>query len=87
MQRHPGDSAAQKSAEAVALRLLSERLGVELAKRRFRTPEGRWLEVDAVSESPPLLCEIWAHQGAPKSAQKAKVMTDAMKLLYVRRSS
>ena len=28
MQRDPGDSAAQRSAEAVALRLLSERLDV-----------------------------------------------------------
>lgn len=84
MQRHPGDSAAQKAAETTALALLSERLGLPLSKRRFPLPEGGWLEVDAVSDSPPVLCEIWAHQGPPKPAQKAKVMTDAMKLLYAR---
>ncbi len=37
-----------------------------------------------MSDPPTVLCEIWAHQGAPTSAQKAKVMTDAMKLLYAR---
>jgi hypothetical protein len=79
-----GDSLAQRNAEEVTLALLSDRLGVPLAKRRFALPNGGWLEVDAASESPPLLCEIWAHQGPPKSAQKAKVMTDAMKLVYAR---
>ncbi len=31
---------------------------------------------------PRLLCEAWAHTGKPKSAQKNKVMADAMKLLF-----
>lgn len=84
MLRHPGDSVAQRSAEAVALTLVSQQLGVPLSKRRVPMLDGGWLEVDAVSDAPPILCEIWAHQGSPKPAQKAKVMTDAMKLLYAR---
>lgn len=27
-------------------------------------------------------CEAWAHHGRPKSAQKQKVMTDALKLVW-----
>ncbi|MQA00932.1 MAG: hypothetical protein GEU80_16700 [Dehalococcoidia bacterium] len=54
-----------------------------LEKRRL-PHRGGWIEVDAAAEEPPILCEVWAHQGPPKSAQKAKVMTDAMKLLFAR---
>lgn len=84
MAAHPGDSRVQRRAEAVATRLLEERFGVGLAKRVIPLPGGGHLEVDAASDTPPILCEIWAHQGAPKSAQKAKVMTDALKLVYAR---
>ena len=31
------------------------------------------------------MVEIWAHQGPPKPAQKAKVMTDAFKLVWIER--
>jgi len=61
---------------------LGELLAIRLEKRKFPLPDGGWLEVDGVSESPPVLCEAWAHQGPAKSAQKNKVMADAMKLLY-----
>lgn len=84
MLRHPSDSAAQRDAEDVALQLIAAQLGLPLRKRRLPLPDGGWLEVDGASDSPRVLCEIWAHQGAPKSAQKAKVMTDAMKLVYAR---
>lgn len=42
--------------------------------------------VDGVADDPPILVEAWAHQGPPKSAQKAKVVTDALKLLWVDRA-
>jgi hypothetical protein len=64
------------------LNLLSERLGVSLEKRRFPLPEGGWLEIDGACDQPPILCEAWAHQGPAKAAQKHKLMTDAVKLLY-----
>jgi acyl carrier protein phosphodiesterase len=43
--------------------------------------------VDGVCESsvPPVLVEVWAHQGLPRPAQKAKVMTDALKLVWIER--
>lgn len=40
--------------------------------------------MDGGTEDPenPLLVEAWAHQGPPKPAQKAKVLTDAFKLFF-----
>ena len=81
--RPPGDSSEQQSAEEAMLLNLSAQLSVPLGKRKFQLDRG-WLEVDGVSESPPILAEAWAHQGPPKSAQKNKVMTDAFKLLYAK---
>ena len=43
-------------------------------------PNGSVVEVDGCTEDRAVLCEAWAHQGRPKSAQKAKVLTDAAKL-------
>jgi len=63
--------------------LLAQELGCKLAKRKFDLPNGRRLEIDAGSRKPPVVCEAWAHQGPPKSAQKNKVMADALKLVYV----
>jgi hypothetical protein len=42
--------------------------------------------VDVYYESPPVLGEIWVHQGPPKAAQKAKVIADALKLLWLDRT-
>jgi hypothetical protein len=80
--RSPGDSLEQQEAEELLIKLLGERLDLTLAKKRFPLPEGGWLEVDGVSESPAVLCEAWAHIGMPKSAQKNKVMADALKLRF-----
>ena len=78
----PGDSSAQREAEAVILSSLSTKLGIDLGKRKFEV-EGGWLEIDGVGGAPPtILVEVWAHLGKPKSAQKSKVMKDAFKLLY-----
>ena len=77
-----GNSAEQREAEVLLVAGLAERLGVRLSKKQFALPGGEWLEIDGVCESPPILCEAWAHQGPPKSAQKNKVMTDAFKMLY-----
>jgi len=58
-------------------------LGITLTKRRFPTNNGSRAEVDGVSDDPPILVEAWAHQGEPKAAQKAKVLKDAIKLVWV----
>ena len=85
MRRSAGDSTEQRRAEHVLIASLSRRLGVRLRPHRLELrPRGLgWLELDGYSESPLVLCEAWAHIGSPKSAQVAKVMKDALKLLYV----
>jgi hypothetical protein len=82
LARAAGDSAEQRSAEVLLVARLGRLMGVSLAKRRIALPSGGWLEVDGASNSPPILCEAWAHYGLPKSAQKAKVMKDAFKLCF-----
>ncbi len=79
----PGDSAEQRNAEAFLIARLSEALRVRLEKMKFTLRGGEWLEVDGACESPLILCEAWAYHGTPKSAQKNKVLADALKLLYV----
>jgi len=81
----PGDSAEQRNAEEFLVSSLAVLLGARLEKKKVDLPDGEWLEIDGFSESPLILCEAWAHVGTPKSAQKNKVMADALKLLYVER--
>lgn len=77
-----GDSAEQRAAEETMLELLQRELGVKFRKHRLVTERGAWTEIDGLCDNPPILVEAWAHQGPPKSAQKAKVMTDALKLIW-----
>jgi hypothetical protein len=78
-----GDSAEQRKAEIVILAELARQLAVALAPRRFALGPGVSVTVDGASERPPVLVEVWAHQGPPKPAQKAKVIADALKLLWL----
>lgn len=83
MPAKPGESKEQQEAEAYMIARLSESVGVRVLPRRFVVAEGTWLEVDGASEDPPILCEAWAHIGRARSAQKDKVMADALKLAYL----
>ena len=78
-----GDSTTQREAEAVILAALGKQIGVALVPTRIILADKARVEVDGVSNDPPVLCEAWAHQGAPKSAQRNKVLTDALKLAFV----
>lgn len=80
----PGDSAEQREAETVMIRLLSESIGVELAPEHIELPEGGRLQLDGFSREPCIACEAWAHQGDAKAAQKDKVSKDVLKLVFVR---
>jgi hypothetical protein len=80
-----GDSIEQRQAEIVMLALLSQSVGTSLQKRKIPLSAGGYLELDGVSDDPPILCEAWAHQGTPKPAQRNKVLADAFKLLYASR--
>ena len=79
----PRESKEQQDAEKWLITNFSKKTGVVLAKRRVYLDDRKWVEVDGFSASPPSLCEAWAHIGPPKSAQKNKVMADALKLLFV----
>jgi hypothetical protein len=81
--RPAGDSREQRHAERIMLDLLGQRWGVLLRPRRITLDNGIRVEVDGVADNPSILVEVWAHQGPPKSAQKNKVLTDALKLLHV----
>lgn len=78
----PGESSEQKEAEGWLVKQLSKKLGIKLDKRRLRLDGGSWVELDGLCEFPLVLCEAWAHVGSPKSAQKNKVMADALRLLF-----
>lgn len=80
-----GDSREQREAGAVMVAALAKRLGIALAPRRISLPDGGRLEIDATSDDLSVLCEAWAHQGPPKSAQRHKVLTDAFKLTFAAR--
>ncbi len=84
MSEPAGDSSEQREAESYLIEKLSKTLGVPLTKRRFTLDNGSWIELDGFCESPPVLCEAWAHVGPPKGGQKHKVMNDALKLIFVK---
>ncbi len=78
----PGDSLEQREAERHLLTGFAARHGLTLGRGDRRLPDGTLVRLDAISTDPPVLVEAWAHLGPPKSAQKHKVMTDALKLVW-----
>jgi hypothetical protein len=83
--RFAGDSAEQRRAEHLMLDLLERQLHCHLERPwRRLLPGGGRLEVDGGTDDQEnaLLVEAWAHQGPPKPAQRAKVLTDAFKLSF-----
>ncbi len=76
-------SNAQINAERKMVFSYSNRKNIkELDKKTFNFDEIR-IEVDGYSEESGIACEAWAHIGKPKAAQKAKIMKDAAKLLFL----
>ena len=87
VEKAPGDSSEQRKAERWMLSQLADKLGVSLQPKVIHLERGSYLEVDGYCPDlpRPILCEVWAHIGRPKSAQKHKVMCDALKLLFAKR--
>jgi len=81
-----GDSLVQRVAKVAMLKELVVVLGYPLRKDRMTAPDGSVVDFDGWSAEPPTLVEAWAHQGPPKAAQKLKVMTDALKLVWGQRT-
>lgn len=77
-----GDSAEQRKTETTMLELLGREMGVAFAKHRLVSDGGAAVEVDGISQNPPILVEAFAHQGSLKVGQKHKVTNDAFKLTW-----
>ena len=80
---HPGVSTEQKAAETFLINAAGQKLGLQLQRKRFVWEPPAAVEVDGYSERPLVLCEAWAHVGQTLSAQRHKVLADALKLLYL----
>jgi hypothetical protein len=79
----PGNSAEQRATERVMLDLLGADLGLTLNPTRITAPTGERVEVDGADADRIVIVECWAHQGAPKAAQRHKVLSDAFKLNWI----
>ncbi|WP_024285144.1 hypothetical protein [Cellulomonas sp. KRMCY2] len=79
----PGMSAEQRTAERYMLDTLGERLGLALDPCRLHLDDGLRVEVDGTDVDRTVLVECWAHHGPATSAQKHKLMNDALKLYWI----
>ncbi|WP_327039673.1 hypothetical protein [Micromonospora maris] len=79
----PGHSAEQRHAERVMLDLLGRDLALTLEPATIAVQSGVRVEVDGCDSGRTVLVECWAHQGPPKSAQRHKVLADALKLTWI----
>lgn len=79
----PGSSREQREAERVMLDLLGAELGVELNPAVLVGEGGTRVQVDGTDAERTVLAECWAHHGAPKPAQRHKVLADAFKLVWL----
>jgi hypothetical protein len=80
----PGNSREQRVAERVMLDLLGRRRRQTFSPSRRTVPSGAQVKLDGVDPDRTVLVECWAHQGGPKSAQRQKVLADALKLSRIR---
>lgn len=77
-------SDVQTAAEEPLRVSAAELLLAELMPRKIHLPGGSFVQVDAVSDSPPILGEIFARVGRLRGGQIKKVAEDALKLVTVR---
>lgn len=85
---HPSDSIEAMALEKILIGKLSGKIKAKpsLASTQLTLPLGTSVQVDGYSSKAKVLCEAWAHIGAPKPAQKSKVMKDALKLIFIEKS-
>jgi hypothetical protein len=79
----PGASTEQQQAERIILDAAGALLGTQLDPRKILTPTGVRVEVDGADQDLTVLVEAWAHQGTVKAAQRHKVLSDALKLVWI----
>jgi hypothetical protein len=74
----PSRSTGQQAAEALVRQAVSDVLRTALEPASFKLPGGARIEVDGADSSGTVLVEIYARQGALKSANFHKVACDAL---------
>jgi hypothetical protein len=82
----PGHSIEQQAAERTMLDLLGQQLGTRLDPARITVPGGAQVEIDGADDARTVLVECWAHLGPPRSAQRHKVLANALKLVWISRA-
>lgn len=83
---HLSDSTEQRTAESFALEAVAKNLGVELLPHALQLPDGSCVQIDGVAGGPPpILAEVYAHQGRLKGSQPDKLLADAFKLVAARK--
>jgi hypothetical protein len=60
---------------------VGDRLVTPVAPARVDLPRGSYVNVDGMSEEPPVFVEVFAHQGALKGGQRHKIAGDVLKLV------
>jgi len=83
--KHPSLSNIQISAQEEMLQDFERRnRGVKLEREKV-LPVGvrSTIRVDGYSVRPAVVCEVWAHVGAPRGSQPSKIMEDALKMLFL----
>ncbi len=84
MARPRSDSTVQRKIGERLVKSFSSDLEVPLEQeKKLDCGSSCTVKVDGYSANPPILCEAWAHHGPPKGGQLYKVMTDALKLIFV----
>jgi len=63
MPDHPSNSAIQRAAQAEIPQKISHELGCQLFSAEIAVGTPKPLEIDGYCESPPILCEVYAHIG------------------------
>lgn len=81
---HASDSTAQRDAEPAILARASEYFEKALRPRKITTPEGGKVHLDGIADDNSVIVEAYAHQGDLRGTQAKKVLTDALKLVWVR---
>jgi len=85
---HPSSSDEQQYAEPRLIKRLENQLKKELKAEVKLVPSrplpDSLIKLDGYSEKHRIMCEVWSHQQAlPKSGQTHKVMSDALKMLFI----
>jgi len=81
---HKSDSSVQQLVETKIVRVLSKQLGIQLNPAKLALKNSN-VRVDGYDPKRRVLCEVYAHVGATKEGQPAKIAKDLLKLVVIER--